>query len=93
MDLVLQAIPTWALCFAYLDPYNLQYLSFSVIEKLAKLKYVGFAIHFGTMDLRRNILMEHNPERTRFDLTAPGWHEHIDPMAFIRGDADEAFFD
>ena len=93
VDLVLKEIPTGALCLAYLDPYNLQYLSFSVIEKLAKLKYVDFAVHFSTMDLRRNVLMEFNPERARFDLTAPGWRNHIDPMAFVRGDADEAFFD
>lgn len=93
VDQVLQAIPVKALCLAYLDPYNLQYLSFSVIEKLAKLEYIDFAVHFSTMDLRRNVLMEFNPERARFDLTAPGWRDHIDPMAFVRGDADEAFFD
>ncbi|MFZ6779651.1 three-Cys-motif partner protein TcmP [Undibacterium sp. Ji83W] len=93
VDLVLKTVPTGALCLAYLDPYNLQYLSFNVIEKLAKLEYIDFAVHFSTMDLRRNVLMERHPERARFDLTAPGWREHIDPMAFVRGDADEEFFD
>jgi three-Cys-motif partner protein len=93
VDQVLKAIPTGALCLAYLDPYNLQHLDFSIIKKLAKLEYVDFAVHFSTMDLRRNVLMEFNPERARFDLTAPGWRDRIDPMAFVRGDADEAFFD
>lgn len=93
VDQMLEKIPTSALCLAYLDPYNLQYLSFSIIEKLAKLKYVDFAVHFSTMDLRRNVLMEYNPERARFDAAAPGWREHVDPVAFVRGDADEAFFD
>jgi three-Cys-motif partner protein len=93
VDQVIGAIPKSALCLAYLDPYNLQYLSFNVIEKLSRLAYVDFAVHFSTMDLRRNVLMEYNAERARFDAAAPGWREHIDPLAFVRGDADEAFFD
>lgn len=93
VDQVLGRIPRSALCLAYLDPYNLQYLSFSVIKKLARLNFVDFAVHFSTMDLRRNVLMEYNPERARFDAAAPGWRDHIDPLAFVRGDADEAFFD
>jgi three-Cys-motif partner protein len=93
VEQAVQAVPTGALSLAYLDPYNLQYLTFNVIEKLAALEHVDFAVHFSTMDLRRNVLMEYNPERARFDQTAPGWREHIDPAAFIRGDADEIFFD
>jgi three-Cys-motif partner protein len=93
VDQVLKVIPSSALCLAYLDPYNLEYLSFSVIEKLARLTYIDFAVHFSTMDLRRNVLMEYNPERARFDAAAPGWRQHVDPAAFVRGDADEAFFD
>ncbi len=93
VDQVIKAVPKGALSFAYLDPYNLQYLTFSVIEKLAALEHVDFAVHFSTMDLRRNLLMEYNPERARFDQTAPGWRNHIDPVAFVRGDADEIFFD
>jgi three-Cys-motif partner protein len=90
---IVQAIPRNALCLAYLDPYNLQYLTFSIIETLATLKHVDFAVHFSTMDLRRNIKMEYDADRARFDLTAPGWREHIDCQAFVRGDADEAFFE
>lgn len=93
VDQVLGQIPKSALCLAYLDPYNLQYLSFNVIEKLARLPYVDFAVHFSTMDLRRNILMEYNADRARFDDAAPGWRQHVDPLAFVRGDADEEFFD
>lgn len=93
VDQVLKQIPQSALCLAYLDPYNLQYLSFSVIEKLARLHYVDFAVHFSTMDLRRNILMEYGPDRARFDDAAPGWRQHVDPLALVRGDADEIFFD
>lgn len=92
VDKIVAAIPRGALCLAYIDPYNLGHLSFRVIEKLAKLQYVDFAVHFSTMDLRRNVLMEYSPERARFDAAAPGWRDHIDPTAFIRGDADDAFF-
>lgn len=93
VDQVLTQIPKSALCLAYLDPYNLQHLSFSVIEKLARLPYIDFAVHFSTMDLRRNILMEYDSERARFDDAAPGWRQNVDPLAFARGDADEEFFD
>lgn len=89
----LRLIPRSALTLVFLDPYNLEFLSFQIIERLASLRKVDFAVHFSTMDLRRNVLMEFNPERARFDAAAPGWREHIDPAAFIRGDADDAFFD
>lgn len=88
-----RVIPRRALTLVYLDPYNLKYLSFEIIRRLAEIPRVDFAIHFSTMDLRRNVLMEFNPERARFDKAAPGWREHIDPATFVRGDADTAFFD
>jgi len=90
---VMQVIPKRSLTLVYLDPYNLQYLSFEIIRRLAEIPRVDFAIHFSTMDLRRNVLMEFNPERARFDQAAPGWRDHIDPVTFVRGDADAAFFD
>lgn len=93
VDEVLHKIPRGALTLAYLDPYNLQFLSFNIIEKLAKLEHVDFAVHFSTMDLRRNVLMEYNPERARFDLAAPGWRDHVKPENFARREADEVFFD
>ena len=90
---VLAEVPRGALTTVFLDPYNLAYLSFEVIKKLSRLGRVDFAVHFSTMDLRRNVLMERNPERARFDEAAPGWRDKIDPQSFIRGDADDAFFD
>ncbi len=89
----MRVIPRRALTPVYLDPYNLKYLSFEIIRRLAEIPRVDFAIHFSTMDLRRSVLMEFNPERARFDKAAPGWREHIDPATFVRGDADTAFFD
>ncbi|MBX9798807.1 MAG: three-Cys-motif partner protein TcmP [Burkholderiaceae bacterium] len=93
VDQVISKIPQKSLTLVYLDPYNLQYLDFSIIEKLAKIPRIDFIVHFSTMDLRRNVATEYNSDRVRFDQTAPGWRDHIDPKAFIRGDANEQFFD
>lgn len=66
-------VPRGALCLAYLDPYNLSLLNFEMIRKLAQLPNVDFAVHFSTMDLARNVGLESDPERFRFDQVAPGW--------------------
>ncbi len=66
------AVPAGALCCAYVDPYNLEYLSFDILKTLAALK-VDLAINFSTMDLTRNVELEFDSDRRRFDGTAPGW--------------------
>lgn len=73
VDGMIQAVPPGSLALAYIDPYNLEYLSFSIIERLAKLRHVDFAVHFSLMDLMRNIDMELDPSRDRFDHALPGW--------------------
>jgi three-Cys-motif partner protein len=70
------AVPGRSLCMAYLDPYNLEFLSFSVIEEIAKLTKVDLAINFCTMDLQRNVELEFDTTRARFDDVAPGWRQH-----------------
>ena len=67
-------IPSRSLCMAYIDPYNLELLSFSLIEALANLR-VDLAINFSTMDLQRNAELEFDPKRARFDEAAPGWRQ------------------
>ncbi|GAB3555012.1 hypothetical protein GCM10027343_43570 [Noviherbaspirillum agri] len=74
---MIKAVPFGALALAYIDPYNLEYLSFSIIERLSKLQYVDFAIHFSLMDLTRNIDMELDPQRDRFDHALPGWRSRV----------------
>jgi three-Cys-motif partner protein len=81
--------PRGALCMAYIDPYNLQYLSFEIIKTLAKLK-VDFAVHFSSMDLARNVDAEFT--RARFDEAAPGWRDHINVTAMGKAAARDAFF-
>lgn len=66
-----------ALCLAYIDPYNLECLSFSVIERLARLPYIDFAVHFSLMDLQRNVDMELDPLRDRFSGASPGWRDRL----------------
>lgn len=71
---MIKAVPTGALCFAFVDPYNLALLSFEMLRQLASLK-IDLAIHFSTLDLLRNIDMELDPERARFDEVLPGWRD------------------
>lgn len=68
-------VPAKALCFAYVDPYNLELLTFSLLQRLAALPKIDLAINFCTMDLQRNVDLEFDPTRARFDGTAPGWRE------------------
>jgi three-Cys-motif partner protein len=87
-----KSVPERALCLAYIDPYNLEYLSFSIIEELAKLKKVDFAVHFSTMDMIRNVDMELDPNRARFDDAAPGWREALGNDKLSKGQLPQAFF-
>ncbi len=86
-------IPERSLCLVYLDPYNLEYLSFGMIRTLASLKAVDFAVHFSTMDLSRNVEFEFDPARARFDETAPGWRNNVDLLSMSKRNLPGAFFD
>ena len=84
-------VPQGSLCMAYVDPYNLEYLSFSILEALARLK-VDLAINFSTMDLQRNVDVETDPDRARFDEAAPGWRQHIEQRRTSRSGMAVDFF-
>jgi three-Cys-motif partner protein len=81
-----------SLAFAYIDPYNLEYLSFSIIEALAALTKVDLAINFSTMDLQRNAEFEFDPARARFDGTAPGWRDDPTIRSLSKKNVPIAFF-
>jgi three-Cys-motif partner protein len=85
-------VPGRALCLAYIDPYNLEYLAFSILQSLAHL-HVDFAVHYSTMDQVRNLEFEFNPKRARFDDTAPGWRENVEILKLNKAGAAEAFFE
>lgn len=89
---MVNAVPKGALCLAYIDPYNLAFLSFSIIERLAQLPYIDFAVHFSLMDLTRNVDMELDPARDRFNGANPGWRDRI-PTNISKASLAAWFFD
>jgi len=93
VDEMAKAVPFGALALAYIDPYNLEFLSFSIIERLAKLQYVDFAVHFSLMDLTRNIDMELDPKRDRFDHALPGWRLAVPTDELSKSSLPSWFFD
>lgn len=86
------AIPRGSLCMAYVDPYSLELLSFSILQELASLKNIDLAVNFCTMDLQRNAELEFDPKRARFDGTAPGWREHPAVLSASRPNVKLEFF-
>ncbi|MFY9460213.1 MAG: three-Cys-motif partner protein TcmP [Aquabacterium commune] len=92
VDAMIKAVPFGALTLAYIDPYNLEHLSFSIIERLAKLEHVDFAVHFSLMDLTRNIDMELDPKRDRFDHALPGWRARVPTDALSKASLPGWFF-
>jgi len=77
-DRVLQALDRDALHLAFLDPYNLRDLPFTVIEKLAARKRIDLLIHISSMDLKRDLHIYLKPDSKVLDEFAPGWRKGID---------------
>lgn len=88
---MVESVPRGSLCMAYVDPYNLRLLSYSILEALATLK-VDLAINFSTMDLLRNVDAESDPEHAGFDDAAPGWREHVQRRGTSRSGLSVDFF-
>ena len=84
-------VPRDALCMAYVDPYNLELLTFDLFEQLARLR-VDIAAHFSVMDLTRNVEAEFDPLRNRFEGTAPGWSIHPPILAASKRNVALQFF-
>lgn len=87
-----RCVPKSSLSFAYIDPYNLEYLAFSIFQALAPLR-IDLAVHFSTMDQIRNLEFEFNPARARFDDAAPGWRENVQFLKMNKAGGAAAFFD
>lgn len=86
------SVPAGSLCMAYIDPYNLELLSFSFIKTLAGLRKVDLAINFCTMDLQRNVELEFDVTRARFDHAAPGWRQHPSILKASKQNVKMEFF-
>ena len=81
VDKIVAAVNPKGLHFAFLDPYNLEGLSFDIIRKLSKLK-VDMLIHVSVQDLQRN-LDDYSRPGDVLDTFAPGWSNHVDPNQAI----------
>ncbi|PWT83044.1 MAG: hypothetical protein C5B58_07175 [Acidobacteria bacterium] len=85
-------VPGGSLSMAYIDPYSLEQLSFSILQELAELPKVDLAINFSTMDLQRNVELEFDTRRARFDEAAPGWRQHPSIRSASRSNVKLQFF-
>jgi three-Cys-motif partner protein len=88
---MVEGVPRGSLSMAFVDPYNLELLTFSILEELAKLK-IDIAVNFSTMDLQRNVELEFDSERARFDDVAPGWQRDGAVQAASKQNLKIAFF-
>jgi three-Cys-motif partner protein len=83
VDKIVAAVKPSGLHFAFLDPYNLEALSFDIIRKLSKLQRVDMLIHVSVQDLQRN-LDDYSKSGGVFDKFAPGWSDHVDRKQAIK---------
>jgi three-Cys-motif partner protein len=77
VDRVIGILNPAGLHFAFLDPYNLENLPFSIIERLAKLPRMDMLIHVSIFDLQRNLRRYLDDGRT-LDAFMPGWRDRVD---------------
>lgn len=77
VDRIVDALNPTGLHFAFLDPYNLDNLPFSIIQRLARLPRMDMLIHVSIFDLQRN-LRRYLKDRKVLDAFMPGWHEAIE---------------
>ncbi len=68
---------------AFIDPYNLHNLDFSIIQGLSAFKRMDLIIHLSASDLRRN-LWAHQKNGQAFDSFAPGWRNDVNVNASRR---------
>jgi three-Cys-motif partner protein len=83
IDKIVAALNPGGLHFAFLDPFNIETLSFDLIRKLATLKRVDMLIHVSVQDLQRN-LDKYSAPGGVLDVFAPGWRIKVNPNQAIR---------
>lgn len=77
VDQVMNAINPYGLHLAFLDPFNLAQLPFSIIEKMLRVRRMDMIIHVSLQDLQRN-LDEYSRVGGTLDIFAPGWRDAVD---------------
>jgi len=78
VDDVVRHLNKHGLHFAFLDPYALDPLSFSILDKLAAFKRMDMLIHVSIQDFQRN-LRRYMEEGLTLERFAPGWRKVINP--------------
>lgn len=77
VDQVMRAISPHGLHLAFLDPFNLEQLPFSIIERMLAVKRMDMIIHVSLQDLQRNLDL-HSRAGGAFDTFAPRWRDKVD---------------
>jgi three-Cys-motif partner protein len=77
VDKIIASVNPSGLRFAFLDPFNLEGLSFEIIRKLSRLK-VDMLIHVSVQDLQRNLDSKLSKPGGALDIFAPGWRSQVD---------------
>lgn len=77
VDQVMSAINPYGLHLAFLDPFNLAQLPFSIIERMLRVKRMDMIIHFSVQDLQRNLDKQSGVGKA-LDIFAPGWRDAVD---------------
>jgi three-Cys-motif partner protein len=77
IDRIAYALNPAGLHFAFLDPYNLENLPFSIIQRLAKFPRMDMLIHVSIFDLQRNLRRYLDDGRV-LDAFMPGWRGTVD---------------
>lgn len=75
---IVERLNPHGLHFAFLDPYNLDDLPFTVIETFSRLKRIDMLIHVSAQDLQRNLDAYTRPDDDRLERFAPEWRQHVD---------------
>ena len=75
---IVSALNPKGLHFAFLDPFNLEALTFETIRVLSRLEHVDLLLHVSIQDLQRNSDRYTGLEASQFDAFAPGWREAVD---------------
>ena len=63
--------------FAFLDPFSLQDLPFSVIRELSRFQRMDMLIHVSAQDLQRNLHSYVKNGDERLETFAPGWRKIV----------------
>ncbi len=76
---------------AFVDPFSLGALPFSVIERLCRVKYIDLLIHVSSFDLQRNLNNFLIGAQDSLDTFAPGWRESIPDLDKARNQRTAVF--